>query len=280
MLSQENQIKSFKDKPAKFIAEDRALELLPSKGEGLNFLPNQAQAVQSCSEQEVFFCPEESYFYSYCLERYVVSTCAKAELVVEFGAGDGTPIIHSLTRNSFLSTIHGYELNRAASQIATSRIDRYGLGDRYIVHNESFFDAARPKAKYLIANPPYLPAPDDDIQMPALRGGNDGSSITCRLLTLDYPVVLLMISSYSNPVDTIRCAIAQGYYVADFMVSPLKFGYYSSEAKVKNTIHQLKRDRQAFYSDNIYFLAGVLFRKQHSTAIDLSDELIRSMTAI
>ncbi len=116
--------------------------------------------------------------------------------------------------------------------------------------------------------------------MPDLRGGTDGSGITCQLLSLDYAAVLLMISSYSNPVDTIHHAIANGYYVADFMVSPLQFGYYSSELKVKRAIHQLKHNHQAFYSDNIYFLAGVLFRKHHETAIDLSDELIKVMTTL
>ncbi|MBF2025786.1 MAG: SAM-dependent methyltransferase [Oscillatoriales cyanobacterium C42_A2020_001] len=237
-------------------------------------------AVESFTEDEVFFCPEESYFYSYCLERFVLSTCSSQEKVIEFGCGDVTPVIHSLTRNAFLGVIHGYELNASACQVAKSRIEKYCLTSKYVVHNESFFDANKPNADYLIANPPYLPAPDDDICMPALRGGCDGSGITCKLLTLDIPAVLLMISSYSNPVDTINHAIANGYYVADFMVSPLQFGYYSSEPKVRETIHQLKRDRRAFFSDNIYFLAGVLFRKQHRSAVNVSDELIRVMTAL
>lgn len=129
------------------------------------------ESSQALSENDVFFCPEESYFYSYCLERFVLSTCLDSELVVEFGCGDGTPVIHSLTRNPFSSAIHGYDLNRSACQVAKSHINRYQLTDRYVIHNESFFDADRPQAEYLIANPPYLPAPDDDIQMPLLRGG-------------------------------------------------------------------------------------------------------------
>lgn len=270
--------------------QEKALQFFPETAEAsstftkqekaLQFLPRQEEPLDLFSENDVFFCPEESYFYSYCLERFVLSACSQSDLVVEFGCGDGTPVIHSLTRNPFLSTIHAYELNRSACQVARSRIEKYRLGNRYIIHNESFFDADRPEATYLIANPPYLPAPDDDIYMPALRGGVDGSGITCELLKLNYPSVLLMISSYSNPVDTIECAIANGYYVADFMVSPLQFGYYSSEPKVKEAIHQLKHERKAFYSDNVYFLAGVLFRKHHRTAIDLSDDLLRVMTAL
>lgn len=269
------------EKPLQFFPPKEEVTSTFTKQETvLQFLPRQEEPLELFSENEVFFCPEESYFYSYCLERFVLSACSSSDLVIEFGCGDGTPVIHSLTRNPFSSTIHAYELNNSACQVARSRIEKYRLGNRYVIHNESFFDANRPQATYLIANPPYLPAPDDDICMPALRGGVDGSGITCQLLTLDYPSVLLMISSYSNPVDTIECAIANGYYVADFMVSPLQFGYYSSEPKVKQAIHCLKQNRKAFCSDNTYFLAGVLFRKQHRTAIDLSADLIKVMTSL
>lgn len=236
--------------------------------------------VPTQSEREVFFCPEESYFYSYCLERFVLNNCPDCDLVVEFGSGDGTPIIHSLLRNRFLSTIHGYELNSAACEVAHSHIHRYQLQHQYIVHNTSFFDADIPDAPYLIANPPYIPAPDTDILMPLLRGGSDGSGITRQLLQMDYDNVLLMISSYSNPIDTIFDATANGYAVKDFMVSPLPFGYYSSEAKVKHTIHQMQGDRRAFFSNQIYFLAGVLFCKKQKATVDLSEELLKVMTVL
>ncbi len=280
MLSRDLSAKSLDgDRDLFFPPTGESLDLFQPRHEPLTFLPRQ-ETVEVFSEDEVFFCPEESYFYSYCLERFVLSTCASQDRVIEFGCGDGTPVIHSLTRNAFPGVIHGYDLNAAACSVAKSRIEKYHLANRYVIHHESFFTAQKPQAQYLIANPPYLPAPDDDICMPALRGGQDGSGITCELLTLDIPAVLLMISSYSNPVDTIQHAIAQGYYVADFMVSPLQFGYYSSEPKVKQTIQQLQRDRRAFCSEHIYFLAGVLFRKQHRTAIDVSAELLKVMTAL
>jgi len=240
----------------------------------------QENLLQSFTENEVFFCLEESYFYSHCLERFVLSACVDSESIVEFGCGDETPVIHCLTRNAFSSTIHGYDLNSDACQLGKARIDQYNLLDRYKIHNESFFDAKRPQAKYLIANPPYLPALDDDIQMPLLRGGDDGAGITNQLLSLNYPTVLLMVSSYSNPVATINWGLQNDYYVADFMVTPLQFGYYSSEPKVKRTINQLKKIGKAFYSQNIYFLAGVLFKKRHRTAVDLSPELIKVMKSL
>jgi hypothetical protein len=91
--------------------------------------------------------------------------------------------------------------------------------------------------------------------------------------------VLSLISAYSNPVETIEYAIDKGYLAIDFMISPLKFGYYSSESKVRETINALKSDRKAFYSPNIYLIAGVLFEKGGRSTNDLSAELLQVMTA-
>lgn len=234
----------------------------------------------SFSEKEVFFCPEESHFYSHCLERLVFNQCRDSDLVVEFGCGDGTPVINSLNRIKFNSKVHGYELNSSAYAVAQSRINKHNLNHQYAVCNQSFFEASHPDAQYLIANPPYIPAPDNKISMPLLHGGVDGATITNRLLSLNYPSVMLLVSSYSNPVDTIEHAITNGYSVADFMITPLKFGYYSSEPKVKDHISELRRNRKAFYSGNIYFLAGVLFQKRALSDVDISTELIRVMTSL
>lgn len=236
--------------------------------------------VKSYSPNEVFFCPEESQFYSQCLENMVLSRCTHDDLVVEFGAGEGAPVINSLLKNNFDCTIHGYELNAAACQLSRSRIKQYQLEDQYIIHNQCFFQHAPNHASYLIANPPYLPAPDDDIYMPSLHGGTDGATITKKLLEIGYQNVLLMISAYSNPVETINYAIAQGYQVIDFMLSPLKFGYYSREPKVKKAIVELRKNSQAFYSQNVYFLAGVLLKKQDDHHLDLSAELLKVMTVL
>ncbi|XHX79056.1 MAG: SAM-dependent methyltransferase [Stenomitos frigidus ULC029] len=232
------------------------------------------------SPEEVFFCPEESQFYSHCLERLVFHRCKESDVVVEFGCGDGSPVINSLLRAQFNGIIHGYELNASACNVAHDRIDKYDLGRKYIVHNQSFFDSHKPNATHLIANPPYLPAPDNDIYMPLLHGGIDGAHITNHLLTLNCPNVMVLVSSYSNPVGTIDCASKNGYAVADFMVTPLQFGYYSSEPKVKHWIAKLRQKRQAFYSNETYFLAGVLFTKKTLAKTDLSSELTQVVTAL
>ncbi|MBD2441245.1 SAM-dependent methyltransferase [Nostoc sp. FACHB-110] len=230
--------------------------------------------------KDIFFCPEESHFYSNCLENFVLRDCQNLESIVEFGSGDGSPVIHSLLRNKFEGLIQGYELNTSAWKAANSTIDEYHLNHKYVIHNYSLFDADRPEATYLVANPPYLPAPDNDIYMPLLFGGIDGAAITNELLSLDYENVLVLVSSYSNPLSTIQKAADYGYSVNKFVVLPLQFGYYSSEPKVKKHIEELKKQKMAFYSGDYYFLAGVLFTKSQKAAINLSNELAQVMTSL
>ncbi|MBF1999525.1 MAG: methyltransferase [Synechococcales cyanobacterium M58_A2018_015] len=246
--------------------------------EQANIPPSHLAAVGTHSPKDVFFCPEESHFYAQCIEKMVVSQCQPSDVVIEFGAGDGSPVIHCLLKSRFDAMIHGYELNAAACELAQSRIQHYGLQHQYAVHNQCFFSHFPATANYLIANPPYLPAPDSNLYLPALHGGTDGATITKRLLSLGCENLMLMISAYSNPVETVEHALQQGYRVADFAVSPLRFGYYSCEPKVKRTIAKLREHYKAFYSANIYFLAGVLFKRQSD--INLATELLKVMTVL
>jgi methylase of polypeptide subunit release factors len=229
--------------------------------------------------KDIFFCPEESNFYSNCLENFVFRNSKTAECV-EFGSGDGSPVINSLLRNKFEGMIQGFELNKSAWKVANSTIDEYNLVDKYVIYNSSLFESDKPQADYLVANPPYLPAPDNDICMPLLFGGIDGATITNELLSLGYENVVVLVSSYSNPRSTIEHAKKNGYYVSNFTVLPLKFGYYSSEPKVKKHIEELRRNQMAYYSGDYYFLAGVLFKKQQKLSVDLSNELNKVMTSL
>jgi methylase of polypeptide subunit release factors len=230
--------------------------------------------------KSIFFCPEESNFYSHCLETLVFNQCEDSDSIIEFGSGDGSPVINSLLRTRFNGLVHGFELNNSAYKAANSIIEEYNLSDRYIIHNQCFFDSSKPDAEYLVSNPPYLPAPDNDIYLPALHGGTDGATLTKQLLSLGYENALMLISSFSDPEGTINHARDEGYSVADFVVVPLPFGYYSSQPKVKNTIEELRKNNMAFYSGNIYFLAGVLFKKQQEANQDLSQELVQVLTAL
>jgi methylase of polypeptide subunit release factors len=230
--------------------------------------------------KEIFFCPEESKFYSHCIESLVFNNCENHPSIIEFGSGDGSPIINALLRTRFNGLIHGFERNSAACKVANSTSEDYNLSDKYLIHNQCFFQSSKPDAKYLISNPPYLPAPDDDIYLPFLHGGTDGSTLTKQLISLRYDNALMMLSSFSDPEGTINHARKEGYAVADFIVVPLPFGYYSSEPKVKNTIKELRDNNKAFYTDQIYFLAGVLFKNKQDCTVDLSAELAKVMTSL
>ncbi len=115
---------------------------------------------------------------------------------------------------------------------------------------------------------------------PLLHGGIEGITVTKQLLSLNYQNVLVLVSSYSNPEGLINYALGKNYSVSDFMISPLPFGYYSSEPKVKDRIRELRRNNRAFYSKNIYLLAGVLFTKESASTGDLSTELVKLMTSL
>jgi methylase of polypeptide subunit release factors len=237
-----------------------------------------SQTLKEQTLKEVFYCSEESSFYSYCIERLVFDGCIGSESIVEFGSGDGSPVIQSLLRSDFDGIVHGFEINPAARRLAEARIQEYDLSDRYIVYNASLFDFQRPEALCLISNPPYLPAIDNDLYQPLLHGGIDGITVTKLLLSLNYAQVLAMVSSYSNPEGLVDFAAKQGYYISNFLISPLPFGYYSSEPKVKARIAEMKAQKQAFCSEQIYLLAGVLFTQKYAT--DLSEEFTQVMSAL
>lgn len=230
--------------------------------------------------KDVFFCPEESNFYSHCLETLVLKNCFNSDSIVEFGSGDGSPVIKSLLRTEFDGTIHGFELNGLACEVANSKVKEYKLTDKYIIYNRCLFDSAKPDATYLVSNPPYLPALDNKIYQPLLHGGIEGITVTKQLLSLNYQNVLVIVASYSNPEGLIKYALAKDYSVSDFLILPIQFGYYSSEPKVKDRISELRRNNKAFYSENIYLLAGVLFTKESAATGDLSAELLKLMTCL
>jgi methylase of polypeptide subunit release factors len=229
---------------------------------------------------EVFHCLEESSFYAQCLHSLIFAREARPQTVVEFGSGDGGPVIEALRHSGFTGAIQGFELNPAAYDIANRNIQDNALNGLYRVRNECFFAAKALRADCLIANPPYLPAPDRDIRLPLLYGGEDGSMLTNILLSLNYDTVLLMISSYSNPIGTLRRAAAEGYAVSSFLIAPLSFGVYSSEPKVRRRIETLRKTGRAFYDGSMYLLAGVRFEKRQREVPELSLGLIKILTAL
>lgn len=239
-----------------------------------------AQACSSNGTSEVFHCLEESSFYAQCLHSLVFARQMSPRTVVEFGSGDGGPVIKALRHSGFAGTIQGFELNTAAYEIANHNIHGNALDNLYHVRNECFFAVGAPRADCLIANPPYLPAPDRDIRLPLLYGGKDGSMLTNMLLSLNYDTVLLMISSYSNPIGVLRRVAAEEYAVSGFLIAPMSFGIYSSEPKVRRRIETLRKVGRAFYDGSMYLLAGVRLEKRQRDVPDLSAGLTKILTAL
>ncbi len=54
------------------------------------------------------------------------------------------------------------------------------------------------------------------------------------LLSQGFPYAVLLVSSYSHPASVLAHAAACGYRVVDFLVTPLPFGTYSSQPKVRD----------------------------------------------
>src|SRR3712207_8208446 len=92
-----------------------------------------------------------------------------------------------------------------------------GVADRYTVELGDFFDgadsAAPPRVATVIANPPYIPAPDRDILMPELWGGVYGNDLVLQLLKAGYRNVVTAVPSYADPGTTVRTAEDLGYRV-------------------------------------------------------------------
>ena len=73
-------------------------------------------------------------------------------------------------------------------------------------------------------------------------------------MELGFQNLILMIASYSNPVQTLQHARAQGYALTNFLVTPLPFGTYSSEPKVSSPA-RLRRAALAGVQSSLRVLA-------------------------
>jgi methylase of polypeptide subunit release factors len=232
--------------------------------------------------KDVFVCPEESSFYAHCLYKLLVEHCQTESLIHEFGSGDGMPMIEAVLRSCFQGVTHGYEIQDVSWNHAYNQIKHHQIEQRYIVHHDCFFTACnKPYARTLATNPPYLPAWTDDIlYMKGLYGGEDGSMISRKLLSLEYSTVMMMVSSFSNPAALLQYAGEQSYSVVDFLIQPMPFGCYSSQPEVKCRIIELYHESKAFFSEHYYLLAGVVFQKKNHPDAELSGALMAMMRSL
>jgi len=232
----------------------------------------------------IFHERQESEFYAQCVRdflfRYGYELLSNKD-IFELGVGTGETIVELLQHHNFEGKIRGYEIQQDSFQYARILVEGHRVSDRYVVLNEDFFTAISGSiiGGCAISNPPYLPAPDNLIRIPELWGGHDGSEVTKRIMSCGFEQLILLVSSFSNPLSVIDYASSQGYRVIDFAVRTMRFGRYSREPKVYQRIMELAEREEAFISADRYFLAGVAWMKKR-TGRDLSASLRRSVTSL
>lgn len=237
----------------------------------------------------VFRDREESEFYAQCVRDFLFRhgyELLENKEIIELGVGTGETIVELFRYHGFTGKIRGYEIDSASYECARQLVDANSVSDRYTVINDDFFQAVRGAVLggCAISNPPYLPAFDRPLHMPELWGGHDGSSVTKRIIECGFEFLILLVSSFSNPVSIINFAASRGYRVLDFAVRTMRFGVYTSEPKIRERIAELSRQGEAFVSAERYCVAGVAWVKDRETegreASDLGAALAQTLTSL
>ena len=222
------------------------------------------------------------YGFSVCmlLEQYRTQLRWEEDGVVELGTGDATAISDVVRALPGLR-VRSFDISAPTIETARANIAERGVADRYIVELGDFFDQADSsggaRASTVIANPPYIPAPDRDILMPELWGGVHGNDLMLQLLKAGYDNVIAAVASYSDPVETVRTAGDLGYRVGNFLAMGLDFGPYSGEPKVREHIRRLCAEGRGWAGENEYMVAVALFTRNPDIPGNRADQLLRSL---
>ena len=113
-------------------------------------VPATPNVVTTNSYARKFICPDESLRYALSLEDMVFKKLKDSPhaTVIEFGSGEGHPVIKAMLNSGFSGIVHGYEINAEAAEAATKLIAVNHLNRNYVVYNENFFDSVGiPKAE-------------------------------------------------------------------------------------------------------------------------------------
>jgi hypothetical protein len=222
------------------------------------------------------------YGFSVCmlLKQYRAQLGWVEEGVVELGTGDATAIADVVSSLPELR-VRSYDISAPSVERARENIATRGVADRYTVELGDFFDRAdsaggRPVST-VIANPPYIPAPDRDILMPELWGGVHGNDLVLQLLKAGYPNVIVALPSYSDPAGTLRTSADLGYRVANFLAMGLDYGPYSSEPKVREHIRRICAEGHGWTGDEEYMVAVALLTQDPDIPGDRAAHLLRAL---
>jgi Methyltransferase domain len=222
------------------------------------------------------------YAFSVCvlLQQYREQLRWDDESVVELGTGDASAIAEVVRALPGLR-VRGFDISAPSVERARENIAERGVADRYTVELGDFFDqadsAGGPPVSTVIANPPYIPAPDRDILMPELWGGVYGNDLALQLLKAGYDNVIVAVPSYSDPVTTVRTGTDLGYRVANFLAMGLDYGPYSSEPKVAAHIRRLCAQGRGWAGESEYMVAVALFTRNPDLPGDRTEQLLHAL---
>ena len=214
------------------------------------------------------------------LARYRDQLRWEEDGVVELGTGDAGLIADVVAVLPGLR-VRGFDISEASVSRARENIAGRGVADRYSVELGDFFDqadaAGGPPARAAIANPPYIPPPDDAILMPALWGGPYGNDLVLQLLKAGYESVIVAVASYSDPAGAVRTAADLGYRVVNFLAMALDFGQYSSEPKVLEHIRRICAEGRGWAGEDGYMVAVALFTRNPDLPGDRAPQLLKAL---
>ncbi|WP_249522566.1 methylase [Modestobacter marinus] len=231
-----------------------------------------------------FDCAEESAHYAFSVQLLLTQHATlvpwQTEGAAELGSGDARAIAHVVRAVPGLR-VHGTDISATSVERAEQTISGLGVADRYTVEHGDFFAwADSPSGRdvsTVIANPPYIPAPDADILMPELWGGWYGNDMVLRLLKAGFDHLLVALPSYSDPAATLSAAHDLGYRVANFLALGLEFGAYSGEPKVREHIASLTAEGHGWAGGDSYVVAVALLTRSPELRRDRATELLRAL---
>jgi hypothetical protein len=232
----------------------------------------------------LFSAADESAHYALSvamlLQQYRWPLGWERDGIVELGTGDAVAMAHIVAALPDLR-IRSFDISGPSIDQARRNIAARGVTDRYRVEFGDFFDqsdsAGGPAITTVVANPPYIPAPDRDILMPELWGGPSGNAPMLQLLKAGYDNVIAAVASYSDPAATVATAKDLGYRVANFLATGLDFGPYSLEPKVLAQIRRLCAEGRGWSDDDGYLVAVALFTRNPQIPGDRAPQLLRSL---
>jgi methylase of polypeptide subunit release factors len=200
--------------------------------------------------------------------------------IVELGTGDAVAMAGIVAAVPALR-IRSFDISPPSIEEARRNIAARGVADRYRVELGDFFDqsdsAGGPAATTVVANPPYIPAPDRDIVMPELWGGAYGNAPMLQLLKAGYDNVIAAVASYSDPATTVVTARDLGYRVANFLAMGLDFGPYSLEPKVRAQIRKICAEGRGWADETGYLVAVTLFTRNPDIRGDRARQLLAGL---